>query len=125
VGEWQKGGIRYAKLKEVVPGYLAPEKVEAFFVAVRGAGKGRLFNPLTPLQREFVIAATPAGARVLELKLPGVFRASIKCEVSTGVDGVSWDGERMVVGGTSYSPVSFHAEDAEEVVRLLKGLGNT
>jgi hypothetical protein len=118
--DWQKGGIRYAKLKEVVPAYLAPEEVQAFFVAVRRGGKGRLFNPFTPFEREFVIAATPDGVRVLKLKLPGVFRASVKSMVFQG-DGevVSWDDERLTVAGASYRPISFHAEDAEEVARLL------
>jgi hypothetical protein len=66
-------------------------------------------------------AATPTGVRILKLKLPGVFRASIKGEESAGEGEVSWDGERMILGGTSYRPVSFHAEDAEEVARLLTG----
>lgn len=122
--DWQKGGIRYAKLKKIVPDYLAPEVVQAFFVAVRGAGKGRLFNPFTPFVREFVIAVTPDGIRVLQLKLPGVFRASIKHQVFEGTGGVvSWNGERMVIDGTSYRPISFHAEDAEKVAVMLTAHG--
>jgi hypothetical protein len=31
--DWLKGGLRYAKLKDVTPEYLEPEAVEAFFVA--------------------------------------------------------------------------------------------
>jgi hypothetical protein len=122
--DWQKGGIRYAKLKEVVPGYLAPEEVEGFFVAVRGVGKRRLFNPFTPFEREFVIAATPDGVRVLKLKLPGVFRASVRSMVfQGGGEAVSWDGERLHIAGTPYRPISFHAEGAEEVARLLAPSG--
>jgi len=118
--DWQKGGIRYAQLKEVVPDHLSPEEIQAFFVAVRGSGKGRLFNPFTPFEREFVIAATPDGVRVLKLKLPGVFRASVKSTVfQGGGEAVSWDGERLTVAGAPYRPISFHTEDAEEVARLL------
>jgi hypothetical protein len=118
--DWQKGGIRYAKLKEIVPAYLAPEKVEAFFVAVRGARRGRLLNPFTPLHREFVVAATPTGVKVLRLKLPGVFRASIKSTVFEGHgEAVSWNGKQMVVDGVAYKPISFHTEDAQDVARLV------
>jgi hypothetical protein len=120
ISDWQKGGVRYANLKTVVPAFLAPEKVDLFFVGVRGGGRGRLLNPFTPLQREYVIVATPAGVRVLKLKLPGVFRASVKSIVfEGGADEVSWDGRRMYVGDVSYAPISFHDEDAEEVGRLL------
>lgn len=66
ISDWQKGGLRYAKLKRVVPEFLAPVRLDAFFVAVRSrGGRFRLFNPFTPLQREYVIAATNENAIVL------------------------------------------------------------
>lgn len=78
ISDWAKGGLRYLKLKERVPAFLAPTEVKAFFVAVKGrGGKVRLVIPLTPFQREFVIVATTDGTLVLRLHSPGAFRASI------------------------------------------------
>ena len=66
VSDWQRGGVRYLKLKEIVPEALKPAQVQGFFVAVRShGGLLRLINPLTILQREYVIAATDKGVAVL------------------------------------------------------------
>lgn len=123
VSEWQKGGLRYQKLKEVIPDFLAPTQVQAFFVAVRShGGPFRLINPFTPLQREFVIAATPEGVVVLKLRRPGVFRASIAGIVhraSTDEADATWSEGWFVVGGTRYQPIAFHREDAEQVAQLV------
>lgn len=119
--EWQKGGIRYAKLKEIVPEYLAPAEVQAFFVGVKGRGGAiRLINPLSPLQREYVIATTTEGLVVLRLRRPGVFRASIKGTVlskSKSDADVAWSDGRLVVDGETYQPIAFHREDAERVAQ--------
>lgn len=85
IDEWQKGGVRFAKLKRIVPEYLDPRKVDAFFVAVNsGGGKSRLVNPFAPFQREYVVAASSGRLVILALRRPGVFRASIKGTVFDG-----------------------------------------
>lgn len=123
VSDWQKGGLRYVKLKQVVPEFLAPTQVLAFFVAVRShGGLFRLINPFTPFQREFVIVATSDGLAVLKLRRPGVFRASIAgigYQGSADDAGASWHDGKFIVHGTSYQPIAFHREDAEQVAELL------
>lgn len=123
--DWLKGGLRYAKLKGSVPEYLAPEPVEAFFVAVAGRGRlPRLLNPLSPFQREYVIATTSGKVVVLRLKRPGVFRATIdKVSYETRREGASieWDAGKVVLAGTEYWPISFHGDDAKELVALTRG----
>lgn len=121
--EWQKGGLRYTKLKQIVPAYVAPAPVRFFFVAVRnGGGLARLANPLTPFQREYVFVATPNEVLVLSLKRPGVFRASIKrVEYRTQIEDAvlrMQDG-RLLLGDASYQPIAFHDEGAEELVRYV------
>lgn len=121
--DWQKGGVRYAKLKVVVPEYLAPAEVLAFFVAVRRGSSLRLINPFSPLQREYVIAATTTGVSVLRLRRPGVFRASIGETVAAGVvapENVAWKDGRMTICGVAYQPISFHGPDAEAVAKLAR-----
>lgn len=123
VSDWQKGGVRYAKLKEVVPDFLAPASVHTFFVAVRHRGGSfRLFNPLSPLQREYVVAATDRGVVVLWLRRPGVFRASIGGVVHEAPNveaNVQWRDGKLVVAEVAYEPIAFHKEDAEELERLV------
>lgn len=122
--DWLKGGLRYAKLKDVVPDYLAPDLVEAFFVAVAGRGRlPRLLNPFSPLQREYVIAITAEKVFVLRLKLPGVFRASIDktfYETRRENTAITWDNGRVVIGDTGYWPISFHGDDAKELVSMIQ-----
>jgi len=83
----------------------------------------RLLNPLSPLQREYVVAVTAEKVVVLKLKRPGVFRAS--------VDGVIYRADRrkvaakmengkVVLDEADYWPISFHGEDAEALVRLIQ-----
>jgi len=122
MSEWQKGGLRYAKLKKLVPEFLKPASSRLFFVAVRKrGGLVRLCNPLTPLQREFVVAATDRGITVLSLRRPGVFRASIGGVVYEGsveqADVKLTEGG-LSVGGVTYEPIAFHKQDAEELGRL-------
>lgn len=121
--DWLKGGLRYAKLKSVIPAYLSPEPVEAFFVAVAGRGHlPRLLNPFSPLQREYVVAATPEKVFVLKLKRPGVFRASIggvNHEAHREAVDCKWVDDKFVLDGVDYWPISFHGEDAEALVSLI------
>ncbi len=123
VSDWQKGGLRYSKLQEIVPEFLEPARVHAFFVAVRSHGRRfRLVNPFTPLQREYVIAATDDGVVVLRLRKPGVFRASIAgvlYQASVAEAGVEWRDGGFVVGGTQNQPITFDSQDAERVAQLL------
>jgi hypothetical protein len=124
IGDWKKGGLRYRKLKRIVPSYLEPAELHGFFVGVPvSGGTLRLANPFTPLfQREYVIAATSDGVSVLRLRLPGVFRASISGRVyeQSGNDPeVRWDGQTFVVGGESYRPIAYHDEDAALVAEGL------
>ncbi|MET0558902.1 MAG: hypothetical protein ABW065_09570 [Solirubrobacterales bacterium] len=122
--KWQKGGLRYAKLQRIVPDFFAPEKALAFFVGVKSrGGETRLLNPFTPFQREYVIAVTADELAVLRLRLPGVFRASI-----AGVDyrspranlAFEWKDGRLSLGHVSYAPISFHGQDAEQLVEILR-----
>jgi hypothetical protein len=123
ISDWQRGGVRYLKLKEIVPEFLKPSPVQKFFVAVRGhGGLFRLINPLSPLQREYVIALTDDELVVLRLRRPGVFRASIaRVDYRTSLDeaAVEWRDGIFAVGHVAYHPIAFHNEDAEEVVQLL------
>jgi hypothetical protein len=123
IDEWQKGGIRFAKLKRIVPEYLDPRKVDAFFVAVNsGGGKSRLVNPFTPFQREYVVAACSGRVVVLALRRPGVFRASIKGTVFDGSPegaDVQWRDGTLFVNKLPYEPISFHEEDAQAVAEAL------
>lgn len=123
--DWLKGGLRYAKLKDVVPEYLAPESVEAFFVAVAGRGRlPRILNPLSPLQREYVIAITTGKVVVLRLKRPGIFRATIDkvfYEASREDAAIEWDAGKVAIAGTEFWPISFHEDDAKELVALAQG----
>ncbi|MBS1878607.1 MAG: hypothetical protein JST31_03745 [Actinobacteria bacterium] len=125
ISEWQKGGVPYAKLRRIVPEYLNPQEVDAFFVAVnRGGGRARLVNPFTPFQREYVLVATGAGNLVvLALRRPGVFRASIKGIVFDGSSKdaeLRWRDGTLFVNRMPYEPISFHEEDAQKVA---EGLG--
>lgn len=123
ISEWEKGGLRYAKLKKLVPEFMAPSRVEVFFVGVKGRRRiSRLLNPLSPFQREYVIAATVEGLVVLRLRRPGVFRASISgivCREEKDAVRVRWEGGLLTVGGSSYSPISFHERDAEQLASLF------
>src|SRR5262245_28939293 len=112
ISDWQRGGIRYLKLKEIVPEFIEPEQVQAFFVAVRRhGGMLRLINPFTVLQREYVIAATNNGVVVIRLRRPGVFRASIAgvlYKAPTAEAGVKWLDGGLTVNGIKYRPIAFH-----------------
>jgi hypothetical protein len=125
ISDWKKGGLRYAKLQELVPAFLSPAHVSVFFVAVKGwGGKTRLLNPLTPFQREYVIALTAEEIAVLKLRRPGVFRASIAGTVYQAPRGqvdVKWRNGKFTVDGRTYQPIAFHHEDAERVARELSG----
>jgi hypothetical protein len=126
IADWQKGGLRYAKLMKIVPEFLAPEQVRAFFVGVKGGGRFRLINPFSPLQREYVIAATTDYLVVLRLRRPVVFRASIAdvaYRVKSKEADLQWENGELTVGDVSYQPISFHGQDAEEVARLSMALG--
>jgi len=121
--DWQKGGLRYAKLQGLVPEFLKPASVCMFFVGVRSQGGSfRLFNPLSPLQKEYVVAATDDGIAILWLRRPGVFRASIGGIVYKSHDkeaNVQWDDGKLLVAGVAYEPIAFHDEDAEGLARLV------
>lgn len=123
LSDWKKGGLRYAKLQELVPAFLSPAHVHVFFVAVRSrGGRVRLLNPFTPLQREYVIAATSDGIAVLKLRRPGVFRASIAglvYQAPAEHADIEWRDGSFTVGETTYQPIAFHREDAERVVQNL------
>lgn len=123
MSDWQKGGVRYAKLKRIVPEYLSPRKVDAFFVGVNsGGGKARLANPFTPFQREYVLIASSGRLVVLALRRPGVFRASIKGIVFDGSPDeaeLRWRDGTLFANKMPYEPISFHEEDAQTVAKEL------
>jgi hypothetical protein len=123
ISEWQKGGVRYAKLKRIVPKYLGPRAVDAFFVGVKsGGGRSRLSNPLTPFQCEYVLVASSGKLVVLALRRPGVFRASIKGVVFDGSPEdaeLQWRDGTLFIEGMPYEPISFHEEDAQKVAEEL------
>lgn len=123
VSDWQRGGLRYLKLQEIVPEFLEPAQVQGFFVAVRShGGFQRLINPLAVLQREYVIAATENGVAVIGLRRPGIFRASIAgivFQATAAEASANWQDGKFEVGGTTYRPIAFHEEDAKQVAKLL------
>jgi|GEM_PF-2410693 len=123
LSEWQRGGVRYAKLKRIVPEYLDPREVDAFFVAVNsGGGSARLVNPFTPFQREYVLVASSGQLVILALRRPGVFRASIKGVVfdrSPDEAELQWRDGTLFVDKMPYEPISFHDEDARAVAGEL------
>ena len=123
VSDWQKGGVRNAKLKRIVPEYLSPRDVDAFFVAVNsGGGRARLVNPFTPFQREYAVVASSGRLVILALRRPGVFRASIRGIVFDGSpnDGsLQWQEGTLFVNKMPYEPISFHEEDAQAVREAL------
>lgn len=118
---WKKGGVRQSALEAVVPAYLSPRSVTAFFVATR---KLRRFpwsslNPLVTFRKEFVLAATNHTLAVLRLKRPAIFRAAIadvEAEVDLADPSIKWDGKRIAVADENYFPIPFHDEDAARVV---------
>jgi len=118
--DWQKGGLRYAKLKQIIPSFTSPADTEVFFVGVRRKGGAfRLINPFSPLQREYAIAATPDEVLVLRLKRPGVFRAAIKnLEYRDRLDtaDLRWKDGRLYVADVAYQPIAFHDEDAKALL---------
>jgi hypothetical protein len=120
---WKKGGLRYRRLKQRVPEFLSPAKVDAFFVAVRKRGRiPELLNPLSPLQHEYVIAATSDGVSVLRLRRPGVFSATItgiEYEAALDAANIEWREGRLALDGVEYFPIAFHNDDAEQVAELL------
>lgn len=119
--DWLKGGTRYRKLKERVSDYLAPSRVQAFFVGIqRHSGRFQLFNPLVIFRPEYVIAVTTDKVLVLRLRRPAVYRASIaeiEHEEPRDIANVAWSGRDLIVGGANYRPIPFHRGDAEDVAR--------
>jgi len=81
----------------------------------------RLINPFSPLQREYVIAATNDEIVVLRLRRPGVFRASIAgihYRVPISEADIKWADDKFEVGGHAYQPIAFHDQDAGKVAGL-------
>lgn len=107
----------------IVPEYLEPASLLSFCAVVRRRGRPfRLVDPLTPLQREYVVAATDKGVTVLWLRRPGVFRANVGGILYEGQfdrADVSWtDDDKLSIAGVAFEPIAFHRQDAEEVARL-------
>jgi len=124
ITDWQKGGVRYAKLKRIVPEFLEPATVHAFFVGVRNGGRFRLLNPFSPLQREFVVAVTDDEVVILSLRRPGVFRASIAGVIYRSKledSNVAWNNGSCDVDGVNYRPISYHDDDARHLANLANG----
>lgn len=122
VTDWQKGGLRYAKLKRVVPEFLAPAPVRSFFVGVRSGRRFRLLNPFSPLRREYVLAVTDDEVVILRLRRPGVFRASIAgiaYRANLDQASVAWNNGRCVVNRVDYHPITYHSEDAKQLAALV------
>ncbi|HEU5104990.1 MAG TPA: hypothetical protein VFU11_04040 [Solirubrobacterales bacterium] len=122
--DWQKGGLRYTRLRENLFKQLAPEELKGFFIARRGRTRASgLFNPFLMLRREYVVVVTAKKLLILVLKRPGIFRASVATvEADASLEAVAsrWCGGHLVVDGRPYWPISFHREDAEEVATLLR-----
>jgi hypothetical protein len=120
--EWLKGGLRYAKLSQIVRERCAPEPVDAFFVATRNRRRLDLFNPFSPLRREYVVGVTNEKVFVLKLKRPGVFRAAIAkviYEKPRRDARARWQRDRFILNEEVYWPIAFHGEDAEQVASLI------
>jgi len=123
ITDWQKGGVRYAKLRRIVLSFLAPERVDQFFIAVKGrGGAALLFDPFVTLKREYVVVLAGDEVVVLRLKRPGVFRAAVagvESRVSRAQVDAKWRDGKLFLDGVGYHPIAFHHEDAEEVAGLL------
>lgn len=123
--EWKKGGLQYRMLKQRVPEYLSPVQVHDFAVAVRTPARfPELLNPLSPMKREYVIALTSKGVSVLALRRPGVFSWKIsdtEYEASHEDASVVWDNDKLVIGGVTYFPISFHKKDAKRIAEQFSG----
>ncbi len=128
-GDWKKGGLRYKRLKRAVPEYLAPETVRAFFIAVRDERE-----PLEAMDeegairalatREFVVALTDEKLYLLRMGGLGVFSARLEGterEFAASEAPVEWSGGKLVIAGEVFQPFHYHDEDAERLIRLLRG----
>lgn len=128
-GDWKKGGLRYKRLKRAVPDYLAPEKVRAFFIAVRGErqpletmDEKRSIEALAT--REFVVALTDEKLYVLRMGGFAVFSArleGVEREFPVSEAPVEWREGKFVLAGEVFQPFYYHDEDAQRLIRLLRG----
>jgi len=122
---WKTGGVRQVGLESAVPAFLAPSRLDAFFVATE---KRRVFpvsslNPFVLFRREYVVAVTDSSLVVLRLKLPAIFRAAVAgIEEEHGRESLryDWDGRKFQVDGNDYFPIPFHQEYAERTVAALQ-----
>jgi hypothetical protein len=119
--DWERGGLRYLRLKERLPSYLAPRPVRAFFVACRGRGRLSTFSHL--FRREYVIAATDDGVIVVRMRRPAIVSArftGLVAELRSDDPRVGWDDEAFIICGRDYRPIQHHEEAADDVARWLR-----
>jgi hypothetical protein len=134
-GDMMKGGLRYKRIKKALPGLLAPEHLDAFFIAVIGEGGLSDFmarqghHGVKGLRvREFVVAATNKSLVVLPITGVGTFSAKLGDPiVQTPLDSAatSWDGETLTIDGQPFGPIAFHKEDALAVQKCVDNAATT
>jgi hypothetical protein len=118
--DWERGGIRYLKLKERLPRYLAPRQVRAFFVACRGQERLSTFSHI--FRREYLIAATDRGVVVVRMRRPAIVSARFSGIVDEpGADDsqLIWNDGALMIAGSAYRPIQHHEAAADEVARWV------
>jgi hypothetical protein len=124
-----KGGLRYKRLKRAVPEYLAPERVRAFFIAVRDERQPLLSMTQTEgavkalTAREFVVALTDEKLYLIRMGGLGVFSARLEeteREFAATEAPVEWREGKLVIAGELFQPFHYHDEDAQHLIRLLR-----
>lgn len=118
--DWERGGLRYLKLRERLPLYLAPRQVRAFFVACRGHGRLSTFSHM--FRREYAVAATDRGVVVVRMRRPAIVSATLSgmvAELAADDPQLTWTDGAFVIAGRDYRPIRHHEAAADEVALWL------
>jgi hypothetical protein len=119
--DYERGGLRYLRLKARLPNYLEPRPVRAFFVACRGRGHLSTFSHI--FRREYAIAATDEGVVVVRIRRPAIVSTrldEIVAELQAGDPQLTTDDDAFVIAGRDYRPIQHHEKAADEVARWLR-----
>ena len=114
---WSKGGIRYLRVRSNLDAALKRRPLDNFCICRRGR-----ISPLAPLSpfnmlhREYAFALSGDEVIVYRLRRPGVVGSRLgEVEFRTTPASLSWDGKALQHGEQKFTPVTNHAEAAEEI----------